>query len=100
MRREVTLVVFLASSSLHCFVLLLCLIMHLVRHSCISLVLLPSGVLFAATHLEPSQFWGLSLLGFGTGGVAMLSGSTLPAILCHLTYNSSAVALVLLAKGG
>ncbi|KAF5836828.1 hypothetical protein DUNSADRAFT_5368 [Dunaliella salina] len=61
---------------------------------------LVAGVLFAATHLEPSQFWGLSLLGFGTGGVAMLSGSTLPAILCHLTYNSSAVALVLLAKGG
>eukprot|EP00983_Pelagomonas_calceolata_P011330 365627-Pelagomonas_calceolata.AAC.1 len=63
-----------------------------------STVLLLSGVLFAATHLELSQFWGLSLLGFGAGGVAVLSGSTLPAILCHLAYNSSAVALVLLAQ--
>ncbi|GAX76001.1 hypothetical protein CEUSTIGMA_g3444.t1 [Chlamydomonas eustigma] len=50
-----------------------------------------AGALFSAAHLDPQQFFGLSIMGFAAGGVALWSGSVLPAIALHVGYNLAAL---------
>lgn len=50
------------------------------------------GALFAATHLSVQQFFGFSILGFACGGAAVLSGSIIPAVAVHMSYNAAALA--------
>jgi membrane protease YdiL (CAAX protease family) len=51
-----------------------------------------TGVLFSSAHLDLQQFFGLSMMGMAAGGVALRSGSVLPAIALHLGYNLTALA--------
>lgn len=57
------------------------------------------GALFAVSHLDPQQFFSLSMLGFAAGALAVASGSVLPAAALHFGYNAAAlVAGALLAR--
>lgn len=49
--------------------------------------------MFALGHLDLSQFAALSVMGIAAGGLALASGSVLPAIALHTAYNSCALAL-------
>jgi membrane protease YdiL (CAAX protease family) len=51
------------------------------------------GALFALVHLSMEQFFPFSLLGFAAGFAAVASGSVWPAVLLHLSYNVTGLAL-------
>ncbi len=51
-----------------------------------------SAALFAAAHLDPAHAMGAGLLGVYLGIVAVATGSTRPAIVCHVVNNLAAVA--------
>ena len=51
-----------------------------------------SAALFAAAHLDPAQGIGAGLLGVYLGIVVVVTGSTRPAIVCHVANNLAAVA--------
>lgn len=59
-----------------------------------------TGALFALVHLSVEQFFALAVLGFAAGGVALASGSVLPAMALHLTYNLTALAAGLAVVAG
>ena len=50
-----------------------------------------SGALFAAMHLSVEQFFGLCVLGCVAGWYREASGSVVPAIALHATYNVAAL---------
>ncbi|GIL54660.1 hypothetical protein Vafri_10389 [Volvox africanus] len=50
-----------------------------------------SAALFAATHLSLSQFFPFTLLGTCCGVLALASGSVLPAIVAHASYNATGI---------
>jgi membrane protease YdiL (CAAX protease family) len=55
-------------------------------------VLHTAGALFAAAHLDPSSFFGLTVLGVAAGGVVQAAGGAVaPAIAAHAAYNSAAL---------
>eukprot|EP00197_Chlamydomonas_leiostraca_P000627 CAMPEP_0202885668 /NCGR_PEP_ID=MMETSP1391-20130828/41782_1 /ASSEMBLY_ACC=CAM_ASM_000867 /TAXON_ID=1034604 /ORGANISM="Chlamydomonas leiostraca, Strain SAG 11-49" /LENGTH=379 /DNA_ID=CAMNT_0049568923 /DNA_START=301 /DNA_END=1440 /DNA_ORIENTATION=+ len=58
-----------------------------------------TAALFALAHLDLPQFGPLTFLGVAAGGLAVASGSVLPAIAAHATYNSAALALGVLGGG-
>jgi membrane protease YdiL (CAAX protease family) len=55
------------------------------------------GALFSLVHLDLGQFFQLAMLGFAAGGVALGSGSVLPAMALHASYNFTAIAAGLAA---
>jgi membrane protease YdiL (CAAX protease family) len=58
------------------------------------------GAAFAATHLDPATFFPLAVLGFACGAAGVLSGSILPPIVLHASYNAAALIAGAAAAGG
>ncbi|GLI71208.1 hypothetical protein VaNZ11_016327 [Volvox africanus] len=54
----------------------------------------------AATHLSLSQFFPFILLGACCGGLALASGSVLPAVVAHASYNAAGIVVGLVVALG
>lgn len=63
------------------------------RRSAIAAVLFPS-ILFGLFHFEPTQVAGTMVLGIGFGLVRVMTGSLLPGIAAHFTYNAAVLIAV------
>ncbi len=46
-----------------------------------------TSLLFGLTHLDPAQAAGTAVLGLALGAARAASGSTLPSVVAHATYN-------------
>jgi membrane protease YdiL (CAAX protease family) len=53
-----------------------------------ALVIAATAILFALAHLEPQKFLPIALFGAALGALRHASGSLLPAVLLHATYNA------------
>lgn len=49
------------------------------------------GALFAATHLSVEQFFQFAILGIACSGAAVATGSVLPAVILHASFNATAL---------
>ncbi|PNH09894.1 hypothetical protein TSOC_003429 [Tetrabaena socialis] len=59
-----------------------------------------TAALFAATHLSPPQFFAFCLMGGACGVLAAGSGSVLPAVAAHASYNATGIVVGLAATLG
>lgn len=62
-------------------------------------VVVVTAMLFSVAHIEPQKFLPIGLFGVVLGVLRVVSGSLLPPILLHATYNGILYAAVLAAAG-
>ncbi|MFN8017744.1 MAG: type II CAAX endopeptidase family protein [Acidimicrobiales bacterium] len=62
------------------------------------IALVASSAVFGATHFEPLQFAGLTAAGLVFGLLAQRTGRVGPAMVAHLAFNLSSIAVLLAAS--
>lgn len=62
-------------------------------------VVATTAVLFSVAHIEPQKFLPIGLFGVVLGVLRVVSGSLLPPILLHATYNGILYAAILTSPG-
>lgn len=59
------------------------------------LVVVSTAILFAAAHFQPQKFLPIGLFGLALGALRLASGSIVPAMMLHATYNAVPFAVML-----
>lgn len=62
------------------------------------LVVVGTAILFAAAHFQPQKFLPIGLFGLALGALRFASGSIVPPLLLHATYNAVPFAVMLTGK--
>lgn len=70
------------------------------RHYDALAVIVTTGALFALAHIEPQKFLPIGLFGLALGVLRVTSGSLLPSILLHATYNAIPFFAILASVAG